>query len=44
MKNSVLIKDEYDSPERRESVGRLTLNETKAGEILGHLYHSEETP
>jgi hypothetical protein len=36
--NGVLIKDEYESLERREPVGRVILNEGKAAEILGPLY------
>jgi hypothetical protein len=37
IEDGVLIKDEYDSPERREQVGRVILNEGKAAEILSPL-------
>jgi AAA domain len=37
MKSGVLVKDQYDSPERRETVGCVTLNEAKVAEILAPL-------
>jgi hypothetical protein len=39
---SVLIKDEYHSPERGEDVNRVILNEIKVAEILGPLYNKTE--
>jgi hypothetical protein len=38
IKSGTLIEDNYRSPKRRKDVGRLTVNETKAREILGPLY------
>jgi hypothetical protein len=40
--NGVLLKDQYDSPERRESVIRVIVNESKAADILGPLYAPPE--
>jgi hypothetical protein len=41
LKNQVLFQDSYVSPERREPVGRVDLNESKAAEILGTRYRPD---
>jgi hypothetical protein len=42
IKSGTLIKDDYHSPRRRKDVGHVTVNETKAREILGPLYQPSE--
>jgi hypothetical protein len=42
IKNSVFIQDEYDHPHQRRSKPCITLNESKAAEILGPLYFEQE--
>jgi hypothetical protein len=42
LENKVLTKDDYHSPERGREAARVTLNETKAAEILGPLYAKPE--
>ena len=38
IKNQVLVEHSYHSPSRRKPITGVTLNETKAAEILGPLY------
>jgi AAA domain/DnaB-like helicase N terminal domain len=40
--NAVLLKGKYTSPERREEIGCVTVNEIKAAEILGALYPPDD--